>query len=49
MHGPAPAPRAPQMGRWILIAVLLVLGIALFFIYGPSTEPAARPAAVEGL
>lgn len=48
MHGPTPPPRDPQLGRWILIAVLLVLGIALFFWYAPTTEPAAPPSVVEG-
>jgi hypothetical protein len=42
MTGPNPVPRAP-MGRWITIAVLVVLAIGLFFWYAPSTEPAAPP------
>lgn len=47
MHGPQPASRGPQLGRWVLIAALLLLGIALFFWYAPVTEPAALPSAVE--
>jgi len=47
MHGPEPASRGPQMGRWITIAALILLGIALSFWYGPTTEPAAPPTAVE--
>ena len=50
MHGPEPAPRGPQLGRWILIAALVLLGIALFFWYAPVTEPAAPPSTMtEGL
>ena len=49
MHGPEPAIRGPHLGRWILIAVLLLLGIALFFWYAPSTQPSAPPTAVEDL
>ena len=49
MHGPEPAVRGPQVGRWILIATLVLLGIALFFWYAPTTEPAAPPTAADGL
>lgn len=49
MHGPEPAARGSQMGRWILIAILILLGIGLFFWYAPSTEPAAPPAVMEEL
>ena len=49
MHGPEPAPRGPQMGRWILIAALVLLGIALFFWYAPVNEPAAPPSTAEEL
>jgi hypothetical protein len=47
MHGPEPAVRGPQVGRWILIAALILLGIALFFWYAPTTRPAASPTVVE--
>ena len=47
MHGPEPAVRGPQMGRWIMIAALILLGIALFFWYAPTTQPAAPTSVVE--
>jgi hypothetical protein len=47
MHAPEPAVRGPHLGRWIFIAVLLLVGIALFFWYAPGTEPAAPPATAE--
>ncbi len=47
MHAPEPAPRGPQLGRWVLIAALILLGIALFFWHAPTTEPAAPPALLE--
>jgi hypothetical protein len=37
------------MGRWILIAALILLGIGLFFWYAPTTQPAAPPSTVEGM
>lgn len=49
MHGSEPAVRGPHMGRWLLLAALLLLGIALFFWYAPTTQPTAPPAAVEGM
>ncbi len=47
MHGPVPAVRGPQLGRWIMIAALVLLGVALFFWFAPTTEPVAPPALVE--
>ena len=47
MHGPELAPRGAPMGRWITIAVLILVAIALFFWFAPTTEPAAPPAPVE--
>ena len=42
------AARGPQLGRWIFVAALLVIGLALYFIYAPTSEPPAPPAAHEG-
>lgn len=33
--------------RWLLPAVLVVLGLGLFFALGSRTEPVARPATLE--
>jgi hypothetical protein len=35
--------RGPELGRWIFVAALLVIGVVLYFIYAPSSEPPARP------
>ena len=42
------AARGPQLGRWIFVAVLLAIGLTLYFIYAPTSEPPAPPAAHEG-
>jgi len=39
--------RGPELGRWIFIAALLLIGLGLYFVYAPSSEPPARPAASE--
>jgi hypothetical protein len=41
------AARGPELGRWVLVAVLLVVGLILFFIYAPLSNPPAPPAAHE--
>jgi hypothetical protein len=41
---PAPASRGPELGRWLMVAVLILLGIALYFWFAPSSPPAAPPA-----
>ena len=47
MHGPELAPRGAPMGRWLTIAVLILLAIGLFFWFAPTTEPTAPPTAVD--
>ncbi len=37
--------RGPDRGRWALVAVLIILGIVLYFRFAPSSRPAAPPAA----
>jgi len=32
-----------ELGRWLVVAVILLLGIALYFYYGPRAEPVVRP------
>ena len=41
------APRGPEMGRWITVALLILAGLALFFWFAPSSEPVAPPAGAE--
>ncbi|HUR95243.1 MAG TPA: hypothetical protein VMY76_11700 [Gemmatimonadales bacterium] len=40
--------RGPELGRWLIVAALLVLGLALYFLYAPKSEPPASPAVSEG-
>jgi hypothetical protein len=39
--------RGPELGRWLFVAALLLLGLALYFVYARTSEPPARPAAPE--
>jgi hypothetical protein len=41
---PAPVARGPEWGRWLVVAVLILLGIALYFWFAPSSPPAGSPA-----
>jgi hypothetical protein len=41
------AARGPELGRWILVSLLLVVGLVLFFLYAPGSVPPAPPAAHE--
>jgi hypothetical protein len=40
---PVPS-RGPEMGRWAAVALLILIGIALYFWFAPSSPPAAPPA-----
>jgi hypothetical protein len=40
---PTPS-RRPEVGRWVLVALLILAGIALYFVFAPSSRPAAPPA-----
>jgi hypothetical protein len=40
--------RGPELGRWLVVAALLLLGLVLYFIFAPGTQPPARPAVHEG-
>jgi hypothetical protein len=33
----------PSLGRWIIIAALILIGIALYFVFAPSSRPVAPP------
>jgi hypothetical protein len=37
------AARVPELGRWLIVGALLLLGLGLFLAYAPSSEPPARP------
>ena len=39
--------RGPELGRWILVSLLLLIGLALFFMYAPGSVPPAPPTAHE--
>lgn len=36
-----------ELGRWLLVAAILVLGIALYFYYAPRAEPVVRSVAQD--
>jgi len=48
MHEDRTIARGPELGRWLLVAALLVIGLALYLVYAPRSEPAARPVEHEG-
>ena len=39
--------RGPELVRWMLVAMVLLVGLVLFFIYAPMSDPPARPATHE--
>ena len=47
MNDERSAVRGLELGRWLLVAALLLIGLALFFIYAPESEPPAPPSAHE--
>ncbi len=42
------AARGPELNRWLVVAALLLIGLVLYFVYAPGSEPPARPAVHEG-
>ena len=48
MHEERSVIRGPGMGRWLAVTVLLLIGLALYFVYARRTDPPARPAEQEG-
>ena len=44
-ESPTPSSRGPEWGRWLLVAVLILMGIALYFWFAPSSRVAAPPVA----
>ena len=39
------AGRGPDLGRWLFVGALLLIGLVLYFIYAPDSTPPAPPAA----
>jgi hypothetical protein len=39
--------RRSEWMRWLVVAVLIVAGVALFFYFAPSTKPAVPPSVEE--
>ena len=39
--------RGPELGRWLFVAALLLIGLGLYFFYAPASEPPVRPAPAE--
>ncbi len=48
MHQDRTVSRGHELGRWFLVAALLLVGLALYFIYAPRSEPPAASAEHEG-
>ena len=36
-----------ELVRWLLLAALIVVGLGLFFYFGPSTRPVVPPTVQE--
>jgi hypothetical protein len=36
-----------ELLRWAIVAVIVIAGIALFFYFGPHTEPVVPPSVQE--
>jgi hypothetical protein len=41
------SPRGPELGRWLFVGALLLIGLLLYFIYAPGSQPPAPPAVHE--
>jgi len=39
--------RGAELGRWTLVGLLLLVGLALCFLYAPESAPPAPPATHE--
>lgn len=35
------------LGRWLLVAALVVIGVVLYFIFAPDSRPVATPSVQE--
>jgi hypothetical protein len=43
MHEERNVIRGPGLGRWLAVAALLLIGLALYLVDAPRTDPPARP------
>lgn len=43
MHDPRSASRGPEVGRWLVVAALILTGLALYFWFAPASRPVAPP------
>jgi hypothetical protein len=43
----SPSAGGARVGRWVLIFALIVIGVALYFVYAAHTPAVAPPAAEE--
>ena len=39
--------RGPELGRWLFVGALLLIGLVLYFLYAPGSTPPAPPAPRE--
>ena len=46
MEGNEPTAR-PALGSWLVVALVIVAGIVLFFMYAPGTPPVVTPSVGE--
>jgi len=42
-----PSARGPELGRWLFVGALLLIGLVLYFMYAPRSTPPAPPVAHE--
>lgn len=46
MEGTEPTAR-PELGRWLIVAIVILVGIVLFFLFAPGIPPAVTPSGAE--
>ena len=46
---PGTVSRGPDRGRWFMVAALILVGLALYFWFAPSSQPAAPPGGRSGV
>jgi hypothetical protein len=46
MEGNEPTART-ELARWLVVAVVIIVGIVLFFLFAPGTPPAVTPSGME--
>ena len=47
MYAERTVARGPELGRWLFVAGLILVGLVLYFVYAPGSEPPARVAVPE--